>query len=177
MSVTLSDTPVLQTERLILRAPEGGDWPAFRDFILDARSVFVRSSDLTEGQAWRGFGHVIGHWVMRGWGSFVLCDRTDGAPLGMAGPWFPAEWPEPELGWSLWSPEAEGRGLAREAVLAARRFAFGPLGWDTAVSYVDPANTRSAALARRLGCTLDADAAFPGQGPLQVWRHPAGGAA
>ena len=175
--IRLADTPVLETARLVLRAPEGADWPAFRAFILDARSAFVRPGDLDEGQAWRGFGHVIGHWVLRGWGSFVICSRDSGVPLGMAGPWFPAGWPERELGWSLWSPEAEGKGIAQEAALAARRFAFGPLGWETAVSYVDPANARSAALARRLGCTLDSGADYPGDKPVQVWRHPAGGAA
>ncbi len=175
--IRLSDTPVLQTERLTLRAPEAADWPAFHAFITDERSIFVRSGPIDEGKSWRAFGHVIGHWVLRGWGSFIITARDSVQALGMAGPWFPAGWPERELGWSLWSPEAEGKGIALEAVQAARRFAFGPLGWQTAVSYIDPANTRSAALAQRLGCTLDTGAAHPGEGPLQVWRHPAGGAA
>lgn len=175
--IRLSDTPVLQTERLTLRAPEAADWPAFHAFITDERSIFVRSGPIDEGKSWRAFGHVIGHWVLRGWGSFIITARDSVQALGMAGPWFPAGWPERELGWSLWSPEAEGKGIALEAVQAARRFAFGPLGWQTAVSYIDPANTRSAALAQRLGCRLDTGAAHPGETPLQVWRHPAGGAA
>ena len=44
------------------------------------------------------------------------------------------------------------------ATLAARRFAYGPLGWSGAVSYIDRENVASIALARRLGCTEDPSA-------------------
>lgn len=175
--IRLSDTPVLETDRLILRAPEAGDWPVCSAFLASDRSRFIRSGEIDLGRAWRAFGHVVGHWVLRGWGQFVMVDRTSGAVLGSCGPWFPADWPERELGWSLWAPEAEGKGFAHEAVLAVRRHAFGVLGWDTAVSYIDPANARSRVLAQRLGCWLDTGAAQPGEAPVQVWRHTAGGMA
>ena len=176
MTVTLSNTPTLQTERLTLRAPQAGDWPAWRAMIQSDRAVFIRPpGDFNEGQAWRGFGHVIGHWVLHGWGMFVFTRRGDNAPLGMTGPWFPAGWAEREIGWSVWSPEAEGQGYAYEAAQAARNHVFQSLGWDTAVSYINPDNTRSIALAERLGATLDPDAALPdmpgAEGTL-VFRHP-----
>ncbi len=174
MTITLSPTPVLTTDRLILRAPQAGDLPVFDAFLSSDRGQFLRSSAYDAQLTWRAFGHVIGHWVMRGFGNFVfaLRDRPD-APLGMAGPWFPHGWPEREIGWSVWVDKAEGQGLAFEAAGAARAYAFDQLGWDTAVSYVDPANSRSAALARRLGAVLDAGAAHPaGDKPCLVFRHP-----
>ncbi|UXU73899.1 MULTISPECIES: GNAT family N-acetyltransferase [unclassified Paracoccus (in: a-proteobacteria)] len=171
--VTLSDTPVLTTPRLVLRAPQAADWPVWRDFARSERAAWVGGPLRAEGQAWRAFGHIIGHWVLRGFGMFTVTERDSGAALGAVGPWFPDGWPEPELGWTLWDPAVEGRGIAQEAALAAREFAARKLGWTTAVSYILPANHRSAALARRLGATPDPAAAHPGTEPCQVWRHPA----
>jgi RimJ/RimL family protein N-acetyltransferase len=171
-AVTLSNTSVLATERLILRAPGPQDWPAFRDFIASPRSAFVRTEELTEGQAWRAFCHIIGTWVARGYGSFVFALKDDDAALGLTGPWHPIDWPEPELGWTVWSDAAEGKGFAYEAASAARNHAFNGLGWNSAVSYIDPENARSIALAEKLGAQRDPSAAFPGTGPCLVYRHP-----
>lgn len=170
--IVLSHTPVLETDRLTLRAPTGSDWPHWRDFMASDRSHFVRQHEPDDAKAWRGFGHAIGHWVMRGWGSFVFCQRGSDRPLGMAGPWYPAGWPEREIGWTVWSTEAEGKGYAYEAAAAARNHAFDNLGWDSAVSYIAPENARSIALAERLGATRDEGAATPDFGePCLVFRH------
>ena len=66
-----------------------------------------------------------------------------------------------------------GAGAVRSDGDAARDFAARQLGWTTAVSYILPANDRSAALARRLGAQRDPAAAHPGAEPCDVWRHPA----
>lgn len=170
--IALSPTPVLETERLVLRAPAARDWEYFNAFLASDRGRFVRSGDYSEEQSWRAFGHVIGHWVLRGFGTFIFTLKDNDRALGMCGPWRPVGWPENELGWAVWAPEAEGHGFAHEAALAARDHAFDVLGWDTAVSYIAPDNARSIALAKRLGAAPDAEAAFPGAGPCLVYRHP-----
>jgi len=170
----LADTPVLETPRLTLRAPRIDDYPAWEAFYRSDRARFVGGpGDLAA--AWRAFAHMVGMWALRGAGPFVFADRATDAAIGNAGPWFPMDWPEPELGWLVWSEEAEGRGYASEAAEAARAFAYETLGWSAAVSYIDPDNARSIALAERLGCVVDANAPLPdhaGQPPL-VYRHPA----
>ncbi len=173
MTPHLAGTPVLHTDRLTLRAPGPQDWEAYCAFILSDRAVHVRAPDLDRGKAWRAFGHLIGHWILRGFGQFVYCLRGTDRALGSTGPWFPEGWPEPEIGWTVWDAAAEGRGFAFEAAAAARDHAFRDLGWTTAVSYIDPANTRSIRLAERLGATRDDSAAtpFPGESTL-VYRHP-----
>lgn len=173
--ITLSDTPVLKTDRLTLRAPAACDWPQWKAMMASDRSRFIRPDDIDDGKAWRAFGHIIGHWVLRGCGSFIITRTGDNTALGMTGPWYPANWPERELGWSIWSAQAEGQGIAFEAAQAARDYAFDVLGWDTAVSYVAPENERSIALAQRLGAKRDDNADFPGDGPCLVFRHPAKG--
>jgi RimJ/RimL family protein N-acetyltransferase len=173
MTVSLSPTPVLTTARLTLRAPCAADWPAFRDFILSDRARFVRAPEMDVAKAWRGFGHIVGMWVLRGFGMFVFHETGQDRPLGAAGPWHPVDWPEREIGWSAWDPAAEGRGLAGDAAAAVRDHAFGALGWETAVSYIDPANARSIRLAERLGAVRDPGAAHPfGADPMLVYRHP-----
>lgn len=165
--------PVLTTDRLTLRGPQMTDWEAWRAFALDERSRFVRPAEMTEGIAWRAFAHVAGMWALRGFGSFVFCEKGSDTALGMAGPWYPMDWPEPEIGWTVWNARAEGKGYAFEAALAARDWARDALGWTRPVSYIDRDNARSVALAERLGCTLDPEAAQPHPDkPCLVYRHP-----
>ena len=162
--------PVLETPRLRLRAPQLADFDGFAGYLASDRSRFT-GGPMDRNQAWRSFGHVIGHWVMRGYGVFVLEDRATGAAIGTAGPWFPEGWPEPEIAWTLW--QHEGRGLATEAALAARAFAYETLGWTTAISLILDGNARSEALAQRLGCLRDGGFAHAQFGAATIWRHPA----
>ena len=171
----LADTPVLETERLILRAPRGGDSGVWDAFARTERSRYM-GGPYSARDSWRAFANVIGHWVLRGWGEFAFCRKGSEVPLGNAGPWFPEGWPEREIGWAVWDPAAEGRGYAFEAAQAARAHAFEVLGWETAVSYIDPANARSIALAERLGAARDHAASRPDPDDL-VYRHAAPGGA
>ena len=175
MTPCLINTPVLTTERLTLRAPQSSDFSAIAPFITSDRARFVGGgADKDIGHAWRILAIFAGHWQLRGFGIFVAEDRRDGRPIGSFGPWFPGDWPEHELGWTIWNAADEGHGYAQEAALAVRRHAYADLGWSTAVSYIDPRNDRSRLLAQRLGCTLDAGARRPNRDPtLEVWRHPA----
>lgn len=164
--------PTLETDRLRLRGPGAQDFEGWVAFMASPRSSMAGGPQ-TRAEAWRSFGHMIGHWVLRGYGSFAMTLRTDDAALGLVGPYFPEGRPEREIGWTLWRPEAEGHGYAAEAARAALAHAFGPLGWDTAVSYIEPENARSIVLAERLGAARDDAAATPDGKPCLVYRHPA----
>ncbi|MCK8465035.1 GNAT family N-acetyltransferase [Aliiroseovarius sp. S1339] len=173
MSVTI------ETPHLLLRQPEMGDWEAIAAFLGSDRAQFI-GGPYTRRTAWRAFGHMVGHWTLRGFGIFVGVEKTSGAPVCSVGPWYPEGWPEHEISWSVWTTEAEGKGFAYEAASIARDWAYSALGWTTAVSYVDEANVRSAALAQRLGCVIDPtaprfddDAETGIDRPYHVWRHPA----
>ncbi|KPQ05816.1 MAG: acetyltransferase [Rhodobacteraceae bacterium HLUCCA12] len=167
----LTGVPVLETARLILRAPETRDFEPFATYSASARARFT-GGPLDRASAWRSFCHLTGHWIHRGYGLFVIEARDDGRALGSAGPFFPEGWPEPEIGWTLWSPRDEGRGYAFEAAGAARAYAYDILGWQTAISLIDADNHRSQALARRLGCAPEGEGAVMGSA-CTIWRHPA----
>ena len=170
--IELTGIPVIETERLRLRGPKTTDFEAMAGFLASPRSTHV-GGPVSRAQAWRSFGHLTGHWLHRGYSMFVLADKTTDDAIGMAGPWFPEGWPEPEIGWSIWAPEAEGKGLAHEAALASRRFAYDSLGWKTAISLIAENNHRSQALAHRMGCTRDGSFVHETFGASQIWRHPA----
>ncbi len=165
--------PTLHTSRLTLRAPAMADFPAYAQFWASRRSRHMGGPRDTEG-AWFWFCHDSAMWGLLGHGALMI-DRLDsGETVGLvgvnAGPLFP----ETELGWMLY-PDHEGQGLATEAARALLAWAFGALPLGSLVSYVDPANAASGALAARLGATLDADA--PRREPAdQVWRHAKPGA-
>jgi len=109
---------------------------------------------------------------LRGYGFFAIEIKETGAFAGHAGPWFPAGWPEPEIGWTVMS-DFEGQGIAYEASVAAREYAYKTLGWTTAISLMDPANSRSAKLAERMGAVYEAEWQHPTFGPTIYYRHPA----
>lgn len=160
----------IETERLILRRPDDRDTDAAVAFMQSDRSQFV-GGPMTMGFAWRDFAKLVGHWSLRGFGLFTMVEKSSGQSLGITGPYFPADWPEHELGWVMWSTDHEGKGYVYEGAAAARRYAYEVLAWDTAVSYIDPANTRSIGLAKRLGAEEDLTADRPGDTTL-VFRHP-----
>jgi RimJ/RimL family protein N-acetyltransferase len=161
--------PQLETPRLRLRAPGIGDFPPYAAFLASDRSIHERGP-MDERAAWREFCASLACWPLRGFGGWSVTDRSTGAYLGEVGLFQPAEYPEPEIGW-LVVPEAEGKGIAHEAALAVRAWAYASLGLRTLVSYITPANARSIRLAERLGAWLDRDAPTIDPGDL-VYRHP-----
>lgn len=162
----------LDTARLVLRRPNASDWPAAREFFMSERAAGI-GGPFTLGQAWRAMAAEIGHWDMLGFGMWIVTLRGNDTALGMIGPWCPADWPENEIGWTIWDESTEGTGIATEAAKAAINHAWEVLGWDTIVSYVGVDNTRSARLAEKLGAKVDPDAPQPKpDAPCLVYRHP-----
>ena len=166
------DIPILETKRLVLRGPEPEDYPNFKATFASYRSRFM-GGPLNPYEAWMLYAAEIGHWEIRGYGMWMIHDRDSDRTLGMAGGWFPAAWPEREIAWIIWPAEA-GKGYALEATHAVRDYVYGTLGWDGAVSYIDPKNLDSIRLAERLGAVKDKTAATI-DGHDSVYRHPSPG--
>ena len=125
--------PVIETDRLTLRAPRLEDWTMLEPI-----------------------------WTT---------DRGSGAVLGLAGFFFDYGDSELELGWLL-TEAAEGHGIAFEAATALREYGFAALGPTEFVSFVNVENTRSVALAERLGAQRDAEPRVDADGGLTfVFRH------
>jgi RimJ/RimL family protein N-acetyltransferase len=153
--------------------PADRHFPAIAGFVASPRAA-ARGWSLMPHEAWRELAFVVGHHALRGFGPLVA-ETTDGATVGVFGPWHPEGQPEAELKWTIWNADFEGRGYAAEAARACRDHAYRRLGWTGAVSYIHPDNTRSQALAARLGARHDGDWTTPRGTLVGIWRHPAPG--
>ncbi len=160
--------PVLETERLVLREPREADLPAMLAFNSGPRSSFI-GGGMQRQQVWRGLLANIGHWVLRGYG-FYSVDTLQGEFIGRVGVIFHDGWDEPELAWHLYDG-FEGKGYAAEAARAARTDYHARITSRPPISYIDPANTRSEALALRLGAVLERTL-HDDRGSHHVYRHP-----
>ena len=161
--------PTYETGRLRLRAPRWSDFESWAEFRGSDRARGV-GGPYSRGSAFESLTDMVGHWHLRGYGRWMVADRETDAPLGAVGLMYPEDWPEPEIAWSVFA-SAEGRGIAYEAALFARRYAYEVLGWSTAISCTMPDNARSQSLARRMGATYEGDYEHPDIGTLNIWRH------
>lgn len=166
----LTAAPTLATGRLLLRGPERGDLPAFTRFMTSAPSMKAQGETTTPQQAWFGFLAGIGHWHWHGFGFFTVVERGRRQPVGRVGLIRHSNWPDVELAWHLFEG-AEGQGFATEAAGAVRTWAKEALGFERLHSYIDRGNTRSQAVARRLGAVTDG-ARAPHEPDAEIWVHP-----
>lgn len=168
MTTTLT-IPTLTTERLTLRAPRLSDLDAYAAFRASKRASFV-GGPYKRHQSFDQLCAIVGQWQMRGYGRWMVADRDTDEPLGIVGLFHPEDWPEREIAWSVFEA-GEGRSIAYEAAMAARSYAYTEAQWTTAISLIDAQNTRSVALAERLGATLERPYDHPEFGRMDIWRH------
>jgi RimJ/RimL family protein N-acetyltransferase len=165
--------PTLQTERLTLRPPREADFATMLAFNESPRNAFV-GGKLERQWVWRGLLANVGLWALRGYGFFSV-DTKSGDYVGRVGVIFHDGWDEPELAWHLYDG-FEGRGYAHEAALAARADYHARILAKPPISYIDVANSRSEALAKRLGAVRESTVTDP-DGDYHIYRHPSPGAA
>ncbi|MEM9500032.1 MAG: GNAT family N-acetyltransferase [Pseudomonadota bacterium] len=169
--------PVLETERLILRAPKMEDFNAIADMLLGPRGKYYGDCK-TRDEVWGEFIQLTATWYLSGFGAWTAVDKATGETRGFFHIGAEPGDQEPELGYVV-AQDVEGQGFAYEACAAVRDVALRDFALGSLVSYVDAANTRSVALARRLGGTRDAKAEAAVaeiEAPCLVFRYAGPGA-
>ena len=71
----VSDIPVLETERLRLRAFRLGDFEGYAAMCGDPEVARYLTTRFDREQAWRHLAFLIGHWVLRGFGMWAVEER------------------------------------------------------------------------------------------------------
>ncbi len=169
MTSVAAHIPVLETERLRLRAQTRADWPAYKDLMMSERAQYMGGPKDDQG-AWAAYASELASWLLDDMGYWTAAHKETDEPVAFVGITKPAIFPETELGW-MTTPEGEGRGYAYEAANAVLDWAFLTRDFRTLVSYIDPKNARSIKLAERLGASRDPNAKAAHDGDL-VYRHP-----
>jgi RimJ/RimL family protein N-acetyltransferase len=163
----------LETERLLLRVPEIGDFERYAELLGNEDAARYIGGHLSRAAAWRRFLQMPGAWSVQGFGMFSVVEKASGRWLGQAGPWKPVGWPGNEIGWTF-HPDAWGNGYATEAATAAIDWAFDNLGWDSVIHCIHPDNVGSQKLAARLGSRNSGPAPLPEpyqDTPNEVWTQ------
>jgi RimJ/RimL family protein N-acetyltransferase len=161
--------PKITTGRTSLRAIQLEDFPVWAGVLCSARARWMNGPQ-SRDDAFTEFAVAAGSWLLRGYGCWTVEDPATGEALGFVCLHMEPSVHEPELGFFL-REGAEGRGLAFEAALAVRDWAWAH-GLPSLVSYIDPANVRSVGLAKRLGARLDPEAEAPDLQGKVIYRHP-----
>ena len=151
-----TNIPILETERLILRAFDSKDTDAYTEMVADedvSQFISLVGKPMNRLEAWRSMAMQLGHWQLRGFGQWAVEEKASGDFVVRLGLYYPESWPGQELGYAL-ARTYWGKGYATEGAAAARDFAFNALGWDELISIISPLNLRSQGVAERLGETF-----------------------
>jgi RimJ/RimL family protein N-acetyltransferase len=166
----------IATERLILRRWTRDDRDAFLAIWSDPGvwQSLRPGTDYEPAFAEARFEHHLGHWDEHGFGLFAVRELESDETAGWIGPAHPDFIPEleheVELGWTLrrafW-----GRALATEGARAAAAASFERLRVERVISLIHPANSRSQAVAHRIGMSHAGDVVHHGIGEeLRVYE-------
>lgn len=167
--------PLLVTRRLILRPPGPEDFPAYAAMCAEEETNRFIGGVQDPSPAWRQLCSLAGAWHICGFSMFSVIERSTGTWVGRVGPWQPEGWPGKEIAYGVRAQFA-GTGYAFEAAVAACDFAVEFLGWDELMHCIDPANTRSQALAKRLGAVNVGPTRLPApyqDAPVDKWSQSA----
>lgn len=156
----MSTVPTLETERLILRAPQASDFCIYRDFFADAQASAAYGGPMEADRAWRVLATDLGHWLLRGYGRWSVVEKASGMMIGGCGLWWPEGYPRSELTWWI-IPEARRHGYALEASKTAVRFGYEALGWPLVETHMNDDNVAARKLAEKLGGTVIGRERFP----------------
>jgi RimJ/RimL family protein N-acetyltransferase len=152
--------PVLETERLRLRSFRNDDLDAWAAMMADPDVArYIAPAPMTREESWRSLAGSLGHWQLRGYGTWAVERKSDGSMLGRVGMINPEGWPGLEIGWTLGKPHW-GKGYATEAAAAAMRYAFLTQPAAKLISCIDPQNVPSQSVAMRIGETKGARTAL-----------------
>lgn len=102
------------------------------------------------------------HW-REGYSQWAIIWKPTGHLIGECGIWLHdiVGFNEHEISYRL-NSTFWNRGIATEAVIACRDFAFGTLGFDRVISIIDPQNEASISVARKVGMLPQKNAVFHG---------------
>ncbi|HEY2033283.1 MAG TPA: GNAT family N-acetyltransferase [Rhizomicrobium sp.] len=163
--------PRLETERLVLRGWEPRDFEPLAAIHGDVDVMTFLGGVQEKNDAWRALAGLAGHWVLRGYGKWAVERKSDGAMMGRVGLINPEGWPGLEVGWTF-GKQYWRQGYASEAAEAAMRFGFLTQPVDRLISCIDPGNTASQAVAKRIGETKGESANLRIGGkdyPVDLW--------
>lgn len=152
----LHEAPIVEADRLILRAYRIEDFPHMAVAWADPEVTRYIGRPSPEEESWARFLRNIALWPMLGYGYWAATEKATGRYIGDVG--FadfkreiePSLKGVPEIGWVL-ARGSHGRGYATEAARAALRWLESALGPQRTVCIINVDNRASVRVAEKCG--------------------------
>lgn len=148
---------ILETERLTLREMERSDLPDLAEMLQDPEVMYAYEHDFTDQEVQAWLDRQRSRYARDGFGLWAAVLRETGEMVGQAGlTKQPCQGRQVlEIGYLL-KKRFWGRGYAREAAAACKRYAFEILGSDKVYSIIKADNLASIRVAESVGMTREA---------------------
>jgi RimJ/RimL family protein N-acetyltransferase len=160
----------LETNRLILRMFRLEDWINIHEYYSDPECTkYTSRRPLNESESWQKMAALVGHWQLRGYGSYAMEDKKMKRVIGVVGLDYPNDWPEPEIQWGL-ARRFWGMGYAAEGARAVKRMTLDYLPELSLISVIHPDNLNSINLAKALGASFESEYYFRDD-TWHIYRH------
>ena len=152
----MTNIPVIETERLRLRAHTLGDFEVLAATWADPAVVRHIGAPSTRTDSWSRLLRYRGHWALMGFGLWAIEEKQTGRYLGDLGlaefqrdiqPSFEGT---PEAGWAF-ATAAGGKGYATEALRTALQWADANLSAPKTCCIITPENLASVRVAEKCG--------------------------
>lgn len=172
----MNDIPVIETERLRLRAPVIGDFEAYARMWADDRvTAFIGGNPRSRNESWLRFTGILGMWPLLGIGYWIFADRQTDRLVGVGGlAYFERGIAEldgvPEAGWAV-TPDDWGKGLVTEAMRAVLQWSDTVLQAPVVRCIINPGHAVSEHVAGRLGFVQIGQGDHATQ-PVNVYARP-----
>lgn len=170
--------PILETERLRLRALQASDFDEYLEMSKHPDVYrFLTGTEPDEEAMWIVSLRIAGHWALQGFGFWAIEEKASGRFIGVLG--FvdgkrtiePTIKGFPEIGWVL-AAHAHGKGYATEGVTAALAWGDAHFGNVRMTCLMDPDNTASRRVAEKFGFREFARTTYHGGPALLLERLP-----
>ncbi|MGR3433852.1 MAG: GNAT family N-acetyltransferase [Shimia sp.] len=148
----------LTADRLVLRQFHLRDLPAYVAYYTGPRAAGVGGPKARHVVVDRFFA-MAGQWPLRGFGRYAITLDPDAAAFGHVGVMAMDPEVAPEITWTLWDADREGRGYTTEAARAVLDAYLARA--DHVIAHIAADNAGSCAVAPRLGMVEEPDAPAP----------------
>jgi RimJ/RimL family protein N-acetyltransferase len=172
-----TSAPLLTSERLRLRGHSREDFARCAELWADPQVTrFIGGRPFTREESWARLLRYAGHWILNGYGFWVIEEKATGRYIGEVGfadhqrDITPSLDGMPEIGWML-APEVHGRGYATEAVRTALFWGDAHLRARHTSCLIHPENVPSLRIAEKCGYRILQPTTYKGHPTILLLRE------
>ncbi|ROR99936.1 RimJ/RimL family protein N-acetyltransferase [Sinobacterium caligoides] len=162
---------MITTQRLHIRPICSDDYQHLQELHSDpdVMKFIGQGTTMTPDQVFNHCCSMIGHWAMKGVGSFAIFEQETGDFVGRCGFLYREEWDSLELG-TLIAKRHWGKEYAAEATHSVVRWGFEKTGRGHFTGGVMPGNSRCASFIKKIGWVKEMTFSAPEGFDIDIYK-------